>query len=47
MSEDDASDEDDVSMSMAMDLYETLVITVPLSYCVIVRSCSVVNPRMM
>ena len=27
MSEDDASDEDDVSISTAMDLYETLVIT--------------------
>ena len=27
MSEDDGSDEDDMSISMAMDLYETLVIT--------------------
>ena len=32
MSEDEASDEDDVSISTAMDLYETLVIMYTLKY---------------
>lgn len=38
MSEDDASDEDDMSITMAMELYETLVCTVINFICTVIAN---------